>query len=287
MSNFKHILFPIDFSDQNRAMAAYVSSMASRYGSRLTLLHVREVPARPAPGWPMPGAQEAIEALADEARRHVDSFLSSEFQNVDVSRRMLNGDPATVIVDYIAQNGVDLVMLPTHGYGPFRRFLLGSVTAKVLHDAICPVWTSSHLPAIATPPAAYRNVLCALDLKQDSLTVLRWALEFARENDATLTLTHAMPGAKPAGIDIEGARYRAALFDMASDAFANLQREAGSDCKTVLEADDVAPGIQAAAEANQADLIVIGHGGRHAPLGRLRSHVYFIVREAPCPVICV
>ncbi len=35
--------------------------------------------------------------------------------------------------------------MPTHGYGPFRRFILGSVTAKVLHDADCPVWTGVHL----------------------------------------------------------------------------------------------------------------------------------------------
>src|SRR5579872_5938081 len=106
MSRFGHILFPIDFSDQNRAMTPYVTLMASRYGSRLTLLHVREVPSRPVPGWPMPGAQEAIEAIVEEARRHVNAFLSSEFQNIDVSRVMLDGDPASVIVDYIAQKGV-------------------------------------------------------------------------------------------------------------------------------------------------------------------------------------
>jgi nucleotide-binding universal stress UspA family protein len=223
--------------------------MASRYRSRLTLLHVREVPARPAPGWPMAGAQEAIEAVVDEARLHVDSFLASEFQNVDVSRAMLDGDPASVIVDYIAQKGVDLIMLPMHGDGPFRRF---------------------------PRRRPHRNVLCALSLKAESLTLLRWASEFASENGATLSLAHAIPTAKPAGIDIEGARYRAALFDMAGDALAKLQREAGSACKVVLEANDVAPGIRAAAEANQADLIVIGHGGRHGPVGRLRSHVYFI-----------
>ena len=37
--------------------------------------------------------------------------------------------------------------MPTHGFGPLRRFLLGSVAAKVLHDAQCPVWTSVHTDA--------------------------------------------------------------------------------------------------------------------------------------------
>jgi hypothetical protein len=44
------------------------------------------------------------------------------------------GDPAHAITDFVASNKVDLVMMPTHGYGPFRQLLLGSVTAKVLHD---------------------------------------------------------------------------------------------------------------------------------------------------------
>ena len=287
MPNFKRILFPIDFSDQNRAMAAHVTLLASRYGSRLTLLHVREISGRPGPGWPMPGAQEAIQGIVDEDRRQVDAFLSSEFQNIDVARVMLHGDPAPVIVDYIAQQGIDLVMLPTHGYGPFRQFLLGSVTAKVLHDAKCPVWTSAHLPAIPVPPAAYRNVLCALNLKPESLALLRWASEFAGENGHVESGACDARAAKPVGIDIEGARYRAALFDMAGDELAKLQRQAGSSWKTQLEADDIAPAIRTAAEATHADLIVIGNGGRHAPLGRLRSHVYSIIREAPCPVISV
>jgi hypothetical protein len=38
---------------------------------------------------------------------------------------------------------MDLIVTPTHGYGLFRRFLFGSATLKVLHDAACPVWTAS------------------------------------------------------------------------------------------------------------------------------------------------
>ena len=56
-------------------------------------------------------------------------------------------------------------MMPTHGRGPFRRFVLGSVTAKVLHDAPCPVWTSAHLDENSTPmPSNLSNILCAVDL---------------------------------------------------------------------------------------------------------------------------
>jgi nucleotide-binding universal stress UspA family protein len=44
----------------------------------------------------------------------------------------------------LAENA-SLIILPTHGYGPFRRFLLGSATAKVLRDADCPVLIGAHM----------------------------------------------------------------------------------------------------------------------------------------------
>jgi hypothetical protein len=50
----------------------------------------------------------------------------------------------TAIHRVIQYQGADLVMLPTHELGPLRRFLLGSVAAKVLHDESAVVWTGVH-----------------------------------------------------------------------------------------------------------------------------------------------
>ncbi len=70
------------------------------------------------------------------------------------------GDPAQVITAFAHTQGVDLIMMPTHGYGPFRRLLLGSVTAKVLHDAECPVWTAVHMAkAPHRVHSAFSNIL--------------------------------------------------------------------------------------------------------------------------------
>jgi len=57
---------------------------------------------------------------------------------------LLKGDPAECIVRVAQENAVDLIVMPTHAHGRFRRFLLGSVTAKVLHDTDCPVLTGVH-----------------------------------------------------------------------------------------------------------------------------------------------
>jgi nucleotide-binding universal stress UspA family protein len=284
MASIRHILFPVDFSEQDCAIAPYVACMARQYRAQVTLIHVVDIPSQAYLGWPA----AAFQAAVDERKRRVDSFLQSEFQGPAIERVMEEGDPAQSIVNFAEKSAVDLIMLPTHGYGPFRRFLLGSVTAKVLHDAKCPVWTSAHSPEIANVPAGYGYLLCAVDLTSKSLPLIQWASGFARDHGAALRLVHAIPSAAPrTGLDIEGGRFRRFLFDAAREALAKLQQEAGTTLETVLEGGDVAPVVRMAAEENHADLIVIGRGVIRESFGRLRTNVYSIVREAPCPVISV
>ena len=157
MPNFKHILFPVDFSQQCCNVAPYVLCMARRYGAHVSMLHVMELPTGAYPGWPAPAAVIDFQEMADERKKRLEGYLKNEFAEVAQTRLLSKGDPSHAITDYAQKEHVDLVMMPTHGYGPFRRFLLGSVTAKVLHDVKCPVWTSAiwrklrrRLPDIAT-----------------------------------------------------------------------------------------------------------------------------------------
>jgi nucleotide-binding universal stress UspA family protein len=288
MPIFKQILFPVDFSQQNCGIAPYVACMARRYRSHVTLLHVMEIPTGAYPGWPAHAALIDFQAMIDDRKQRVESFLKSEFQDIATSRLMDEGDPARVIAEYAEKNQVDLIMMPTHGYGPFRRFLLGSVTAKVLHDVKCPVWTSAHAPETPALPAGYRNVLCAVDLTPNSLPLVQWASAFARDHGAKLGLVHAVPAAEsqPGG-DIEGGRFRAFLFDVARDELAKLQQEAGTNATIVLEAGGVARVVRQAAEEQDADVVVTGRGVLHELFGRMRTHVYSIIHEARCPVISV
>src|SRR5579871_2891263 len=82
--------------------------------------------------------------------------------------------------------------MPTHGYGPFRQFILGSITAKVLHDADCPVWTGVHLErAPQEPSIAFKNIVCAVDLGPQSCKTLEWAAGMQKQFGARLTVVHA------------------------------------------------------------------------------------------------
>ena len=288
MPTFQHILFPVDFSEQNAAVAPHVLCMARRYKSRVTMLNVVEIPSVADPVWPAYGTTIDVSAMVEGRKERLESFLKEEFRDVQTARVVLEGDPAWRINLYAEDEKADLIMVPTHGYGPFRRFLLGSVTAKLLHDAKCPLWTSAHAPETPAPPAGYRNVLCAVDLSESSAELMRWAAEFAREQGAALKLVHAIPAAKtPVVMDLEGSAFRSFLYQQAGDELARLQAAAGTNAETFVEGGDVAAVVADAAKQKGADLVITGRGVMQHKFGRLRTHVYSIIREAPCPVISV
>jgi nucleotide-binding universal stress UspA family protein len=62
-----------------------------------------------------------------------------------VRQMLLEGDPAVAIVELARSEGMDLIIMPTHVYGRFRRLILGWTTAKLLHDADCAVLTGVHI----------------------------------------------------------------------------------------------------------------------------------------------
>ena len=288
MPNFKHILFPVDFSQQCCNVAPYVLCMARRSGAHVSMLHVMELPTGAYPGWPAQAAVVDFEAMAEDRKKRLESYLKNEFAEVATTRLTREGDPAHAITEYASKEHVDLIMMPTHGYGPFRRFLLGSVTAKVLHDVKCPVWTSAHVSEPPAPPAGYRHIVCAVDFTEMAAPLIVWASRFAREQGAMVKLVHAIPAAQPPdGIDIEGRKFRSYLLDVSREELAKVQREAGTAFDAIVEGGDVAPVVRRAAEETEADLVIIGRGVLQELFGRMRTHVYSVIREAPCPVISV
>src|SRR5207237_3714751 len=132
-----------------------------RFGAEVTLLHAVDSPPLAYYGMDpaMSMAAAYAEAMAEHRKQEIHTFLSKELAGLVVNRISEPGDAAAAITGYVRSAGIDLIMTTTHGYGRFRRFLLGSVTAKVLHDAECDVWTAAHLehaPRPSTP--AFHNI---------------------------------------------------------------------------------------------------------------------------------
>lgn len=280
MITFQRILFPVDFSPQDCEAAPFVKAMADRFHSEVILLHVAEfTPA----GFEIPDWN-----LAQQRSEQLSEHLSAELGGPCVRRCVIQGHPAQEITNYAHEESVDLVMMPTHGYGPFRRFLLGSVTAKVLHDTGCPVWTGVHTDRLwSSDHQQWRRFLCAVDADPRDAPLLRWAVQFSREQRAELQVVHALPAAEPIPAGHEPPSLRGFLLDIAEQRISNLQSEAGTDLDILLRFGRVEDVVRQAASAGNTDLILIGRGVLQKTLGRLRSAAYAIIREAPCPVISI
>ena len=286
MRDFHHILFPVDFSERSHAVRPFVQQMAQRFNAKLTLMHSIQIPA----GWY--GGFEGsypimldVPAMEQDARERLGRFFDWPGGG-NLEKAVDHGDPATYITTYAEQNGVDLIMMATHGYGTFRSLLLGSVAAKVLHDAKCAVWTAAHTeePTLAEHLEC-RNILCAIDLTAESVGLIRQSVDLARKYGAKLRLVHAVPAIETIPERYLDEDFRRALLESARADIRKLQHEAGTDVEVCLEGGVVSAMVRAAALHHDADLVVIGRGKLHETFGRLRTNSYAIIRHSPCPVI--
>ena len=283
MPSFRHILFPVDFSESSKAVCQYVKSFAGHFQAKVTLLHVVQVflnvPKGIDPSYPVSFDFPAVEWQTRE-------LLKGYFDAPEVERVVQQGDPAIDISDYARDHGVDLIMLPTRGYGKFRSLLLGSVTSKVLHDSDCAVWTAPHAEGPAMKQHwPCRNLLVAVDRGEDQVPVLRRAVELGRELGASVHLVHAVPGAEHQPWEFGGDEFGHFLIQMANQDMAKFQESAGTKFEVTVIAGGIGPVVRKVAEEQHADLVVIGRGVIHETMGRLRSKSYEIIRQSPCPVL--
>jgi nucleotide-binding universal stress UspA family protein len=266
MFQIKRILFPVDFSPRCRGAAAYAESLAGRFEAELILLHVVEA-----------DYNSALEDVRGSRTADLEKFLGPSLKHLRVRALVEHGEAAQKIVECATVQRADLIMIPTKGMGIYRRLILGSTSAKVLHDADCPVWTGVHLENAPTlEMMACRRILCAVDLKPLSTRVLDWASRLAEEYQAELTLAHIAPAG-----ETQQAR------DAALQAIKRLQEAAGCQAALRVEAGDVAKTMAQLTAELKADLVVIGRKPDAGVLGRLDMVAYAIIRQSPCPVVSV
>lgn len=257
------ILVPIDFSQRSAPAARYAHALAAQFGSTVTLLHALAPLEVGGAMW-----QQVREERYNRASEEMTSFAAEH----GIDRwTVTEGDPAQTIVAAAQTGPADLIVMPTHGYGPYRRFILGSTTAKVLHDADCPVLTGVHLEDMPAAPRPPRRVLCAVDLGPQSSKTLFWAASLALQFGAGLTLLHVTLGAAEAAL-LELERLRDFVH-----AEAELKVESGGPAAAICEA----------AAREKADVLAIGRGSAAGIYGRLRANAYSIIRQSPCPVVSI
>jgi nucleotide-binding universal stress UspA family protein len=132
MLHITKILYPTDFSSHSTQAYFHALALAEKHGASLTIMYVY------APSF----GTEAAHGEGGRDREHWREQLE-QIRPVDssipVHHVFAEGDPATEIVRYAADAGIDLIVMGTHGRTGLDRLLMGSVAEKVMRDAHCSV----------------------------------------------------------------------------------------------------------------------------------------------------
>jgi nucleotide-binding universal stress UspA family protein len=288
MLNTKKILLPVDFPDPSLPVIEQAATLARHFGAEIVMLHVVTAQSRAA-GVPDDGPERARWNLLTEILRttgkNPQHALATQLEGLTIKRLLLDGDPARAIVQSAQQELADLIMMPSHG-STFDQFLLGSVTAKVLHRTECPVWTGAHSEDSPVQSFAIRNVLCAVDFGLRSDQTVSWASQIAAEFGAGLTLAHVTAGVEfwgPGGSYVDQ-EWKEALVGDASRRMEQLQQHLCIKAEVFIGSGDVPKVLSQAAKQTNADLLVTGS---YPYGGHLRTHGYSIICAAQIPVLNV
>jgi len=289
MLSIRKILLPIVLADASRHIAQQAAWLARRFNAEVILLHVVTPFSYPV-GLLESGdeitARDLHSRVVEWAQKNLDQAFGTELDGIAVTRILLRGNPAREIVKTARDRSVDLIMMSTHDYGAFYPRLLGSVTAKVLHETDCPVWTGAHLEE---PPARefwIRHVLCSVNLSPHSNRTVSLAAEMATALGATLTLVHVTASVEvfgPGGFYVD-AEWRDKIVGFAAEEIAKLQKEVSTKAEVIIESGNVLESLNRAAERTKADVLVIGHIPGRSHLGD-NGNGYGIIRASHIPVV--
>jgi len=126
MIHVKKILYPTDFSSYSNQAYFHAVALAEHHRASLTIVYVY------IPGGPDHEGDKYYWRNQLEQIRPIN-------ENIPVHHVLLEGDPASEVVRYCADAGIDLIVMGTHGRSGLERLLVGSVTERVMREAACSV----------------------------------------------------------------------------------------------------------------------------------------------------
>jgi len=292
-----HVTVTTDLSASSEPALHAAAELARLSGARVTLLHVigfsglseasvlrdslvkleREYRA---------GAQPRLEALCERI-----------FQGVSVEIAVVEGmGGASSICTYAREHAVDLLVIATHGRTGAKRFVLGSVTERVVQHAPCDVFVvRSGIELKADGHLQFQKIFVPTDFSRSAEHALERAVHLAKLAQGEIHLLHAYTLPVTVGVSDVPLAFPQEFFDQVRDAAqAHLDRlvrtvtAQGVRVQPHLVCDTPARAILEAAESIVPDVIVMGTHGRtgmkHVLLGSVAERT---VRLAHCPVMTI
>jgi len=276
---FKNILFLTDFSEASEGALAYAQGLARHYGAHLYPAHacdpvvLAETPA-----------SDIISQLVEASRQQLVNLAKDK--NINGTPLFAEGNIEAAFPRWIAEHGIDLVVVGTQGKRGVRHFLLGSTAEYVCRNTQCPVLTvGPHVNFRPRKGFSAENILFPTNLGAHTEFASTYAFSFARETGGHVTLMHVVPLEPQFQTDTAG---------VVAQATKKLEELLPSDAKAwcdpeiKVEIGDPAEKLLDRANKDRPDLIVLGlpYNKRFAPHHRA-GVAYRIVSGAPCPVLTV
>jgi nucleotide-binding universal stress UspA family protein len=146
MTTLKKIAFCSDFSENSDQAFEQALDLAQKYNAQLFLVHVVPPLVFPSPVMEeFISEQASLQFYKDAVRWATEQIETNYVQKIGEPKnaviRVLSGHPASEILNFIEQEGIDLVVMGTHGLAGLAHFFLGSTAEKVVRRASCSVLT--------------------------------------------------------------------------------------------------------------------------------------------------
>lgn len=132
---FTNILVPTDGSDNSYRALDAALLLSEKLGSNITVIHVmEEVPITHI------GSEKMLNELLKAYKKENQDILlkCTEIANqkgLTIKTLLLQGNPASAILDYNKKEKFDLVIMGSRGLGKFKELILGSVSSKIMHHS--------------------------------------------------------------------------------------------------------------------------------------------------------
>lgn len=147
--NITKVLFPTDFSEGAVYAFPYAIDMVKRHQAELHLVHViYDIFDATGLHVPHTSVDTLYKELQESAEKQLSLFALDQRKDIPRTQTaVLHGVPYEELLKYAQQNGIDLIVIGTHGRKGLDRIIFGSTAERVVRNAFCPVLTVRKPPA--------------------------------------------------------------------------------------------------------------------------------------------
>jgi nucleotide-binding universal stress UspA family protein len=269
---FRNILFPTDFSANAYAALKYAAAFARHSGGRVVVFNVQDAKST--------GHSQLDDLLADPV-----------LKGVDAEKILVEGEPASEIAQGAIDHGVDLITVVMRGRNRLSRAFGSSIAEDIVAESPCAVLCvrPPQRDFVDQTQIQLKRVLLATNFRPSSAAATQLATQIANHMGAELHAVYVIGDyfEQISMIFPEGGL--AALTRLRSYVQERLVQLTRTGTTHIAEGRPYQE-IVKLADTLQADLIVIGtavHGSLFGNSQVLGSEIERVIRNAPCPVLCV